>query len=181
MCARKKSCSLYEKFVARMKKLWSDKRDLRDNLQSRLPKIAARYFEEGRRALKPGVSWDEMHRFRLQTKRFRYTLELFKPAYGPGLEKRIESLRKVQTYLGEINDAIVTAGMLSDMKDSEQAQKDLAARADSKTRKLRRFWSEEFAAEGAEEKWTKYLIQFAFRSSAKTRSQKPATAKTASS
>ena len=50
-----------------------------------------------------------MHKFRLRTKRFRYTLEMFKDLYGPGMLKRIESLKQVQTYLGDINDCIVTS------------------------------------------------------------------------
>ena len=63
-----------------MKKLWKDSLTLRENLQRRMPKLARQYFDEGREALAPGTDWTEMHQFRLQTKRFRYTLEIFQGA-----------------------------------------------------------------------------------------------------
>ncbi|MEI9973986.1 MAG: CHAD domain-containing protein [Ignavibacteriota bacterium] len=46
----------------------------------------------------------ELHVIRLATKRVRYTLELFRPCYGPGLELRITSLQRLQQLLGEVND-----------------------------------------------------------------------------
>ena len=54
-----------------------------------------------------------LHRLRLATKRLRYTLELFRPCYGPGLEARLEELRKVQQRLGELNDCVAAWNLLS--------------------------------------------------------------------
>ena len=87
-----------------MKRTWKDSLNLQDNLRRRMPKLASRYFAEGRQATFPGTTWEHMHAFRLQTKRFRYTLELFRDAYGPALDRRIDSLKKVQDYLGDMND-----------------------------------------------------------------------------
>ena len=67
-------------------KLWKRKQTLRDNLQQRLPALAVDYFEAGRAGLAEGTAWSDMHQFRLATKRFRYTLEIFESAYGPGLQ-----------------------------------------------------------------------------------------------
>ena len=119
-------------------KQWKRKLSLRDNLQRTLPALATQYFEAGRDALAEGRTWQEMHAFRLLTKRFRYTLEIFQKAYGPGLEARIESLRSVQTQLGDINDCVVTAAMLSDVAGTERARERLAARAEKRTAKLRK-------------------------------------------
>ena len=82
--------------------------------------MARQYLDEGRDALAPGTAWKQMHKFRLHTKRFRYTLEILQDLYGPGLRKRIDSLKKVQTYLGDINDCIVTSEMLKDMGGMER-------------------------------------------------------------
>ena len=149
-----------------MKRLWKDKLTLRDNLRRRMPKMAKQYFEEGRQALAPGSSWEEMHEFRLRTKRFRYTLETFRDLYGPGMDLRIESLKKVQTYLGDINDCIVTSGILEPLEGMEPVRQDLARRAEEKTAKLREFWAESFDAEGAERRWTMYLVRYACRPAA---------------
>src|SRR5580692_6953009 len=54
-----------------------------ENARSILPKMARRYFEAGRKAIEGKRPPGELHAFRLKTKRFRYTLELFSPLYGP--------------------------------------------------------------------------------------------------
>ena len=141
------------------KKLWSDKKTLRGNLQGRLPDLASRWIEEGRAALAPGTGWDELHRFRLATKRFRYTLELFRPVYGRGLEERLSALREVQTYLGDINDAVVTAALIGQVDGAQAARQRLDRRAAAKTRALRSYWKRSFDDAGTEGKWVEYLAR----------------------
>lgn len=142
------------------KQLWKGSRTVRDNLQKRLPQLAADYFAAGRLALAPGTTWDEMHEFRLTTKRFRYTLESFREAYGPGLNARIEKLRGVQTFLGDVNDLVVTAAMVAEQSDVVAA---LGEKAEAKTAKLREWWANVFDAAGEERRWTLYLSRYACR------------------
>ena len=142
------------------KKLWKGKQTLGENLRRRLPELARDYFAAGRVALAPGTTWDEMHQFRLATKRFRYTLESFRDAYGPGLQSRIEKLRGVQTFLGDINDLVVTSSMIADQPDVVSA---LGTKAEAKTIKLREWWSDVFDAPDQERRWTMYLSRYACR------------------
>jgi CHAD domain-containing protein len=144
-------------------KQWKRKLDLRTNLQRRLPVLATEYFEAGRDALAPNRSWEQMHRFRLLTKRFRYTLEIFRQAYGPGLGVRIESLRSIQTQLGDINDYVVTSRMLESVSGTGGVVRSLDAKAEKRTLKLRRYWSEKFDASGQLEQWIRYLRVYACR------------------
>lgn len=150
-----------------MKTLWKDSLTLKENLQKRMPKLAKEYFKEGRQALTPGASWEHMHQFRLLTKRFRYTLETFRELYGPGIEKRIESLRKVQTFLGDINDCIVTSTLLAEIGAPEDLQATLSRQADEKTEKLREYWEQTFSKDKAEQVWTQYLVTYACRKMSK--------------
>lgn len=145
------------------KKLWKRSRTIRENLQRRMPRLASDYFEAGRLALGHGRTWEEMHRFRLGTKRFRYTLETFRPAYGPALEARIESLRQIQTLLGDINDCVATSEMVAADPDTESLRNRLAERAEKKTEKLRKYWTATFDAPGERERWMRYLGQYACR------------------
>ena len=147
-----------------MKKIWKGKHELAENLRLYLPRASTNYFLAGREAMAPGVSWEEMHAFRLETKRFRYTLEVFREAYGPMMEKRIESLRKVQTFLGEINDCVVTSSMLAHTQDGEKVREALRLKAESKTARLRGFWARTFDAPGECERWRTYLGRYACRS-----------------
>jgi CHAD domain-containing protein len=144
-------------------KQWKRKLELRDNLQRRLPVLASEYFLLGRDALAADSSWEQMHAFRLLTKRFRYTMEIFQQAYGPGLQTRIESLRSIQTQLGDINDCIVTSGMLESVAGAEAVRESLAAKAEKRTEKLRRYWTSRFDAPGECERWVRYLGVYACR------------------
>jgi CHAD domain-containing protein len=146
-----------------MKKLWKGRKTLRENLQRRLPQLTRDYYAAGRTALTPGTSWDDMHQFRLASKRFRYTLELFRPAYGPGLEAKIEAIKKIQTYLGDINDCIVTSAMLEKFPATEDIRGKLSAKADDLTTRLRVFWVKRFDAPGQEEMWVRYLTTYVCR------------------
>ena len=145
------------------KKLWKRSLTIRDNLRRRLPSMATEYFDAGRAALAPGKSWDEMHQFRLATKRFRYMLEIFRPAYGPALDVRIGLLKDIQTLLGDINDCVATASMVAGDAGTEEVREKLAVRAEEKTKKLRKYWTVRFDAPGERERWARYLLSYACR------------------
>jgi CHAD domain-containing protein len=143
------------------KKPWKKSRSLRENLRKHMPKLVRRYFAAGNDAMTAGTSWGDMHSFRLKTKRFRYTLEVFSDLYGPAMESRIELLKNVQTYLGDINDSIVTISLLDRVEETEAIRKRLAARAEALTQELREYWKSTFAVPGAERRWRQYLVTYA--------------------
>src|SRR5213594_2000685 len=96
----------------RISPVWDTNKSAPENAARKLPKLAGRYFKAGRKLLKGRASVEILHRFRLETKRFRYTLELFRPCYGPGLDQRLALLRKVQDLLGEINDCVTAKSLI---------------------------------------------------------------------
>jgi CHAD domain-containing protein len=150
----------------RKKEIWSADLDVNANLRRRLPKLARKYFNRGQRALGANRDWDDIHEFRLATKRFRYTLELFRSQYGPGLDERIDELKQVQKLLGDVNDCIVTAGLLKPLPDTEELRAKLDAKAESKLKKLRSFWRANLDQGAVEQRWISYLQRFAGRPSA---------------
>jgi CHAD domain-containing protein len=145
------------------KRIWRDDLDLRSNLQQRLPKLARKYLKKGTDALNGDRSWDEIHRFRLDTKRFRYTLELFVNQYGPGLDAMLDQLRHIQKLLGEANDNIVTSEMLRDIPGTDGVRDKLAKRAANRLKKLRIWWRNTLMSEAAQEQWIRYLSRYAAR------------------
>ena len=147
--------------VKKIKQQWSAELDVAANLRRRLPKLARKYFNRGQHALGSNRGWDEIHEFRLETKRFRYTLELFRSEYGPGLEKRIDELRHVQTLLGDANDCVMTAALLDPLPDTEELRSQLKAKAESKLDKLRLWWRANLGSAASEERWILYLQRFA--------------------
>lgn len=142
-----------------MKKRWQDDISLEANLQADLPRAARKYIKAGHKALSKERTWEEIHDFRLESKRFRYTIELFAPFYGEAATKRVEELKHVQKLLGDANDAVVTSGILEGIAGTEQVRQTLAAKADSKVRKLRAWWSEAFQTPLAETEWADTFAQ----------------------
>jgi len=118
-----------------------------------LPKMARRYFEAGRKAVDQKRPPEELHAFRLETKRFRYTLELFRPLYGPNLDRYLRALRELQGALGKVSDYQAIARVLSNdaklMIEIERAMK-------IKLKALRRTWRD-FDSEGQLKRWRAYL------------------------
>ena len=83
------------------------------NARMTLPALVGKYAGAGRKLLAENPDPAQLHALRLQTKRLRYTLELFAPCYGPGLDERLAMLRGVQQHLGEMNDCATLRALLS--------------------------------------------------------------------
>src|SRR6266545_2947776 len=125
-----------------------------------LPGLVADYFEEVRHFLAKHREPKELHRMRLAAKSLRYTLELFRPCYGPGLEQRLGALKQLQNLLGDLNDATSTRKLLGKSVD-RKVRTFLRERAEKKADKFRDHWKETFDADGQEKWWTEYLKQHA--------------------
>jgi CHAD domain-containing protein len=124
-----------------------------ENARVVLPKMARKYFEAGRKTIEGKRPPDELHGFRLETKRFRYTLELFRPLYGPNLDRYLKSLRELQSALGKVSDYQAIQRVLS--KDHE-LKKQIDHTLKGKVRDLRHTWRV-FDAQGQLKRWRTYL------------------------
>src|SRR3954452_3704329 len=146
--------------MAKRKKIkWDPDTGPAENAGKRLPKIAEDYFAEVRKVLAENPAPEEMHPLRLASKRFRYTLELFRNCYAAGLEERIDRLKSVQDLLGDCNDAVVSALRLekavrSEPAERERVRKNLDAIAQQKADEFRKQWVKSFDAPGQEKWWT---------------------------
>ena len=112
--------------------LWNPTDSTVDNARAKLPDLTARLFTAGRKATKRKGKPKPLHEFRLEVKRFRYTLELFQPLYGPALDSRLAKLRRIQQYLGAINDIRTTRALvLETQKRKSLPVKEILPRLDS--------------------------------------------------
>jgi CHAD domain-containing protein len=124
-----------------------------ENARMVLPKMARKYFEAGRKAIDGKRPPEELHGFRLETKRFRYTLELFRPLYGPNLDRYLKALRELQSALGKVSDYQAIQRVLS--TDPElKAQIEHALKG--KVKDLRHSWRA-FDSDGQLKRWRTYL------------------------
>src|SRR5262245_35609467 len=101
---------------------WNGRQSAARNAAEKLPELARAFLAAGGDL--EGKPYREFHRFRLLAKRFRYTLEIFRPCYGPGLEQRIESLRTLQQHLGDLNDCAATEELVMARNDLSAAEQE---------------------------------------------------------
>ena len=140
---------------------WNGDADPAANARINLPPLVSAWFARVRKLLAGNPEPPELHCLRLETKKLRYTLELFRPCYGPGLETRMQDLRKLQQLLGEVNDSAATSRLLENAmrKSAERTRVEayLSSQAAAKAVAVRKLWIEVFEVEGCEAKWTAYL------------------------
>jgi CHAD domain-containing protein len=123
------------------------------NAREVLPRMARKYFEAGRDAVGQKRPAAELHAFRLQTKQFRYTLELFRPVYGPQLDRYLKALRQLQGTLGKISDyQAIQRVVHPDRMLEAQIRRALTRRV----KDLRHEWRA-FDFEGELKRWRTYL------------------------
>jgi CHAD domain-containing protein len=123
------------------------------NAREVLPKLARKYFETGRDAVSRKRPPDELHGFRLETKRFRYTLELFRPVYGPQLDRYLKALHELQGALGKVSDYQAIQRVV---RGDRALEDHLRRTLKKKVRDLRHEWRA-FDSEGELKRWRSYL------------------------
>jgi CHAD domain-containing protein len=109
-----------------------------------LPKMAADFLDRGNAAAQARLAPEKLHAFRIASKKFRYTLELFVPLYGTTLNAWLESVKAIQTVLGDINDCVTVAQIIADYKDSGDTASWLRKRQRRKVEQFSRLWLKEF-------------------------------------
>lgn len=126
-----------------------------DNARALLPKLVEEYFEAGRQAADGKRSAKELHRFRMATKRFRYSLELFRPVYGPSLDRQLDGLRKLQNVLGKLSDCHTVKTLVAhDQSLAIKIERD----ANKRLTEFHKQWAA-FDSDGQLQRWKSYLAR----------------------
>jgi CHAD domain-containing protein len=110
-----------------------------------LDRIAKDFLKRGNEASSPEASPEGLHHFRIAVKKFRYTLEMFRPVFGSSLNPVVASVRRASALLGNINDCVTVAEMVVGYKGGRQLADRLKKRQHRKTEEFRKFWKEEFS------------------------------------
>lgn len=154
---------------------WNAEATAADNARQQLPRLAEAFFAEGKKAARKSSSIERLHDFRLTVKRFRYTLELFRPVYGAALEQRLSNLHRLQQHLGTLNDCATTRGILLATADAQgvllsQLLTHLEDTEKAYKKKALKYWKANFAPPEIEVQWVRYLRTYAGRSQRTTSS-----------
>ena len=114
--------------------------------------LTKEFMEAGAGAANPESTPLEMHRFRLQGKRLRYTLEIFGPIVGPQWKQWIKRVRDLQEQLGAINDCVTTRDLIADpsgpSEDLLAAESALERLLKERIETFREYWNKHLGPQG---------------------------------
>jgi len=122
-----------------------------------LRRMARDFFEQGNEASQASTPLEGLHQFRIATKKFRYTLELFAPLYGPPLSDGLARIKRIQTLLGDINDCAIVRDLVSQYGGGDPLKGRLKKRQRKKAEEFYRRWEEEFGDAKKVRSWIVYL------------------------
>ena len=122
-----------------------------------LPGMAQDFFGSGDQAAGAKASPQELHRFRLASKKFRYTLELFAPLCGPSLNPKLEAIRSVQTILGDLNDLETVRNLLAQYEVAPSEAAWLKKKQRKKLVEFREHWATALAPAVERQGWIDFL------------------------
>jgi CHAD domain-containing protein len=103
--------------------------------------MAARFLRLGKKAASQQTSVREVHRFRIASKKFRYTLELLEPLPGARVAPWLDRVKAVQSILGDVNDCETVRRMASRWNAGAGLIAKLQERQNRKLKKFRREWA----------------------------------------
>lgn len=134
---------------------WPDRLFAEDTLGGEIvPDLAAlteALFEQGKKAAAPESSHGEMHQFRLLAKRYRYTVEIFRPQYADAaIEVVLAGMRELQDRLGEMNDCVSTLELVEGHTQAEGAVRRLLV---EREQAFRSHWKRHFGTRRLKQ-WT---------------------------
>ena len=132
---------------------WKPTRSAIADAGSTLPKLVDKYVKAGRKATDGKRSPEELHQFRVKTKRFRYTLEMFRPLYGASLDKELDPIRELQSALGKLHDYHIIATLLA---GDQAAEAKLRRLTKKKLKEFHQRW-EDFDSKKHIKRWKELL------------------------
>lgn len=119
----------------------SARREIPPAAQRIVREMAAGFLRLGKKAASQETSVREVHRFRIASKKFRYTLELLEPFHGVRIAPWLDRVKAVQSILGDVNDCETVRRMASRWNAGEGLIAKLQERQKRKLRKFRREWA----------------------------------------
>jgi triphosphatase len=132
---------------------WNWEAGVAENATAALPHLAGEFFAEGDLALLSYGDHKALHKFRLHTKSFRYSLELFASRYGSGGKSFLRALRQLQDRIGAINDCVVVLRLPEMDAVAMHAVRRLLV---THERSFGQFWRETFSPQRRDE-WMRFL------------------------
>ena len=124
-----------------------------------LPRSLSSWYKAGRAAARNKPRASTLHRFRIEGKRLRYSMELFEDRYPRTMRRYLKLLKEAQDHLGDYHDCIAVRALLqtipAGVPHRDRVRRWLAARSTKLHTAFKRFWSSK--VEELETRWSTFL------------------------
>jgi CHAD domain-containing protein len=120
-----------------------------------LVRMAEKFIRAGDQAAEANSSVGDLHRFRILAKKFRYSVELFRPVYGAAADEWLGRMKRLQTVLGDMNDYRVARELIADLGANVSLAASFKRKEQKKAAEFRDLWKEEYSAAARE--WARSL------------------------
>jgi hypothetical protein len=151
--------------------LWNPDWSAAENAAVNLPLLAAHFLDAGDHVAANTESAAELHAFRLEAKRLRYTLELLRQCYGKAMKARLQLLRGIQDHLGGMQDCVATRALVArvlgrNAPERQQIEAKLAEIEQQHVEGFREHWRAHFEGPANRRRWVQYLSVYAGKANA---------------
>jgi CHAD domain-containing protein len=146
--------------------IWRENTRLVVNARSVLPTLLAEYCARGDCLRTRRMGKKRLHALRLNGKRLRYVLELFRPVYGRRMDELLSTLKETQSQSGDITDATATLAWLrkhglDKTPEGQQLKLFLDLRNEKLSGKFADHWNDHWGLPAFHERWVAYLRRYA--------------------
>jgi CHAD domain-containing protein len=109
-----------------------------ETVRERAPRLLKRLLKDGNRA----ESADDLHRLRIEGKKFRYSVELLEPLHNGRMKGVLEQVTAMQSLLGRANDCRAVRKLVQELGGEAEIERWLKQRQRKKEREFRNQWPE---------------------------------------
>jgi CHAD domain-containing protein len=134
-----------------------------------LVKMAEEFLQCGGRIAVKHPNLRQLHKFRIQTKELRYSIDLMQASLGGSTSAWTNPIQAVQKLLGQINDCRIVLDLEKLLGGGGGIESAMHKRIRTKIRKFRQLWREQFSGNAAQE-WVRALEPLPRKPMARSRS-----------
>lgn len=135
----------------------------RENATRLLPRLATEFLNAMDRAVDGEIDDEQTHRLRILAKRFRYSMEYFRPCYGETMDGYLNDIRNLQRAMGKMTDASATRELLRDFLPARSRRgykkllEALNKQEDEMLAGVRAQWRDQFGKSLTRKRFLRYL------------------------
>lgn len=137
----------------------------RENGSRILPRLGQQFFTAMDSAIDGELDAEQAHRLRLLAKRFRYSMEYFRPCYGETMDAYLNHIGDLQRAMGKLTDCSSSRALFRELLPGRARQRQkklfeaLKRREEEQLDVVRSLWRDQLANSLTRKRFLRYLAR----------------------